>query len=69
MRKLVLAAATAAALAPLAALATNGYFSHGYGMKAKGMAGAATATAIDTFGGAVNPAKIGIRGRPGRFGP
>jgi long-chain fatty acid transport protein len=58
MRKLVLAAATAAALAPLAALATNGYFAHGYGMKAKGMAGAATATAIDTFGGAVNPAKM-----------
>ena len=32
------------ALAGLAgsAFATNGYFSHGYGMKAKGMAGAAT---------------------------
>jgi long-chain fatty acid transport protein len=39
------------------AFATNGYFSHGYGMKAKGMGGAATATAADTFGGAVNPAK------------
>jgi long-chain fatty acid transport protein len=52
-------------LTPLAALflagsafATNGYFSHGYGMKAKGMAGAATATTSDTFGGAVNPAKM-----------
>ena len=32
------------ALAGLAgsAYATNGYFSHGYGMKAKGMAGAST---------------------------
>ena len=48
----------AASFAPAAALATNGYFQHGYGMKAKGMAGAATATAIDTFGGAVNPAKM-----------
>ena len=42
----------------LPALATNGYFSHGYGMKAKGMGGAATATASDTFGGAVNPAAM-----------
>ena len=50
--------ALALAFAPAAALATNGYFQHGYGMKAKGMAGAATATAIDTFGGAVNPAKM-----------
>jgi len=58
MRKLLLVAATAAAFAPCAALATNGYFSHGYGMKAKGMGGAATATASDTFGGAVNPAKM-----------
>ncbi|OGT05638.1 MAG: long-chain fatty acid transporter [Gallionellales bacterium RBG_16_57_15] len=38
--------------------ATNGYFSHGYGMKAKGMGGAATAMAIDTFGGANNPASM-----------
>lgn len=40
------------------AFATNGYFSHGYGMKAKGMGGAATATASDTFGGANNPASM-----------
>lgn len=38
--------------------ATNGYFSHGYGMKAKGMGGAATAMAVDTFGGANNPASM-----------
>src|SRR3970040_715763 len=55
MRKTLLAAVAAAAFA---SHASNGYFSHGYGMKAKGMAGAATATAIDTFGGAVNPAKM-----------
>ena len=41
-----------------AALATNGYFSHGYGIKAKGMGGAATAMAIDSFGGANNPASM-----------
>lgn len=51
-------AVVAACCAPAFALATNGYFSHGYGMKAKGMGGAATATAEDTFGGAVNPAKM-----------
>jgi long-chain fatty acid transport protein len=42
--KLLRLTVLAASLAPAAALATNGYFSHGYGMKAKGMAGAATAT-------------------------
>ena len=41
-----------------AALATNGYFSHGYGIKAQGMGGAATAMSIDTFGGANNPASM-----------
>jgi len=51
-------AVAAACCAPAFAFATNGYFSHGYGMKAKGMAGAATATANDAFGGAVNPAKM-----------
>ncbi len=41
-----------------AAFATNGYFSHGYGIKAKGMGGAATAMAEDTMGGANNPASM-----------
>jgi long-chain fatty acid transport protein len=52
------------ALAGLAgsAYATNGYFSHGYGMKAKGRAGAATATYDDTFGGANNPAAMAFTG-------
>jgi long-chain fatty acid transport protein len=40
------------------ALATDGYFSHGYGMKAKGMGGVATARAVDAFGGANNPASM-----------
>jgi len=43
---------------PGIASATNGYFSHGYGMTAKGMGGASTAMAKDTFGGANNPASM-----------
>lgn len=52
------------ALAGLAgsAAATNGYFAHGYGMKAKGMAGAATASHDDAFGGANNPASMAFAG-------
>jgi long-chain fatty acid transport protein len=52
------------ALAGLAgsAFATNGYFSHGYGMKAAGRAGAATATHDDAFGGANNPAAMAFAG-------
>jgi len=37
------------------ALATNGYFAHGYGLKAKGMGGASTALAQDSLGGAPIP--------------
>ena len=52
------------ALAGLAgsAYATNGYFSHGYGMKAKGMAGASTANHDDAFFGANNPAAAAFAG-------
>jgi long-chain fatty acid transport protein len=49
-------AAACASAAP--AMATNGYFAHGYGIKAQGMAGAATAMAEDSLGGASNPAKM-----------
>lgn len=48
----------AAAGLSASAFATNGYFAHGYGMKAKGMGGAATAMAHDSFGGANNPASM-----------
>jgi len=54
-------AVTACAL-PLAAFATDGYFSHGYGMKAKGMAGTSTAVSGDAFGGANNPAAMAFTG-------
>lgn len=47
-----------ACCAPAMALATDGYFPHGYGMKAKGMGGAATAMASDALGGANNPATM-----------
>jgi len=56
-------AALAALTAPLAAQATDGYFSHGYGMKAKGMGGASVAVAgQDAFGGANNPATMAFAG-------
>ncbi len=38
--------------------ATDGYFSHGYGMRAKGMGGASSAVTGDAYGGANNPASM-----------
>jgi long-chain fatty acid transport protein len=58
MRKILLAAATAAALAPCAALATTGYFAHGYGIKAKAMGGVGIALPQDALAAASNPAGI-----------
>jgi long-chain fatty acid transport protein len=58
MNRTKLAAALLLAFAPMGAMATDGYFAHGYGMKAKGMGGAATAMASDAFGGANNPAAM-----------
>jgi long-chain fatty acid transport protein len=56
-------AALAALTVPFAAQATDGYFSHGYGMKAKGMGGASVAVAgQDAFGGANNPATMAFAG-------
>lgn len=46
----------------VSAHATNGYFSHGYGMKAKGMAGASTTNTDDAFFGANNPAAAAFVG-------
>lgn len=48
----------AAALAAGPALATNGYFPHGYGMRAMGMGGASVAMTEDSMGGANNPASM-----------
>ncbi len=59
-------AAACACAAP--AMATNGYFAHGYGIKAQGMAGASTAMAEDSLGGASNPAKMVWVGSPADLG-
>lgn len=44
------------------ASATDGYFSHGYGMKAKGRGGTAYALTDNAFGGANNPATMAMAG-------
>jgi long-chain fatty acid transport protein len=64
-RTLVLALAAAF---PLAAQATDGYFSHGYGMQAKGMGGASTAMAESAFGAATNPATMAFVGNRWELG-
>jgi long-chain fatty acid transport protein len=46
-----------------AAHATNGYFAHGYGIKAKGMGGASVAMTHDAFAGANNPAAAAFAGK------
>ncbi|TSA22223.1 MAG: long-chain fatty acid transporter [Betaproteobacteria bacterium] len=56
LNKLIIA--LAASGIATSAFATNGYFSHGNGMVAKGMGGAATAMTKDSFGGANNPATM-----------
>lgn len=53
---LVTALASATTLAPAAALATVGYFQHGYGIKAKGMGGVGIALPQDALAAATNPA-------------
>jgi long-chain fatty acid transport protein len=61
MKKKYLVLAIAAGM-PLLAHATDGYFSHGYGMHSKGMAGAAAAVAESAFGAASNPATMAFAG-------
>lgn len=55
-KRSLLAFAVAAAVAPMTANATNGYFAHGYGIKAKGMAGVGIALPQDALAAATNPA-------------
>lgn len=62
LKKLIGLMVVAGFALPGAAMATNGYFSSGYGMKAQGMGGAATAMADDAFGGANNPASMVFAG-------
>jgi long-chain fatty acid transport protein len=51
-------AVAAALAAPALAGATNGYFSHGYGVKAQGLGGAGIALPQDGLAAATNPAGI-----------
>lgn len=55
-RPTLLAAATLMALSPLAH-ATNGYFSHGYGVQSQSMAGVGIALPLDGLTAATNPAR------------
>lgn len=57
-----LALLVAGCLAPVMASATNGYFAHGYGIKAKGMAGVGIALPQDGLAAATNPAGIAFLG-------
>ena len=54
--------ALALAFTSTGALATDGYFAEGYGMRARGMGGASFATALDAMGGANNPASMAFVG-------
>jgi long-chain fatty acid transport protein len=58
MNKIVVSLLAAGVMASPLAHATNGYFSHGYGMKAKGMAGVGVALPQDSLAAASNPAGI-----------
>lgn len=56
LKKLMRVLVVAGLAAPGLALATNGYFSHGFGMKAKGMGGVGIALPQDALAAATNPA-------------
>lgn len=62
MKRLIGVLAVAGLTVPGVALATNGYFSHGYGMKAKGMAGVGIALPQDAMAAATNPAGMAFVG-------
>lgn len=64
IRRTHLASALAAGLllATATAQATDGYFTHGYGIEAKGRGGTSFAVTGDAFGGANNPATMAFAG-------
>lgn len=55
-KRLIACAVTAALTVPMTAMATNGYFAHGYGTKSKGLAGSGVALSQDAMAAATNPA-------------
>jgi long-chain fatty acid transport protein len=68
VKRSLVAAAVAAAIAAPAAHATNGYFKIGYGTKNRGMAGAGIAYAQDSLAPATNPSGISFVGNRMDFG-
>jgi long-chain fatty acid transport protein len=62
VNKSLLAIAVSGILASPAVYATNGYFSHGYSTKEKGLAGAGTAYSQDAMAAATNPAGMAFIG-------
>src|SRR5512145_2458884 len=56
IRQIVQAAILPVVLVPGLALATNGYFSHGFGVKSQGIAGVGIALPQDALAAATNPA-------------
>lgn len=56
LKNLSFAAVVIASLLPVSALATNGYFSHGFGVRAQAVAGTAFALPQDALAAASNPA-------------
>lgn len=68
MRKTQLLIALAAIGFTGSAFATNGYFAHGYGIKAKGMGGAGIAYSQDALAAATNPAGMVLVGSRVDFG-
>jgi long-chain fatty acid transport protein len=61
-------ALAATGLAPSLAHATDGYFANGYGLKSLAMGGAATAVALEPFGGAANPGAMSFLGNEWQLG-
>lgn len=59
---ILVAAALTMMVLPSAGFATNGYFSHGVGQKAKGMAGAGVAYPQDALAAGINPAGMAFVG-------
>ena len=62
IKKSLLAIAVSGIVASPAVYATNGYFSHGYSTKEKGLAGAGTAFSQDAMAAATNPAGMAFVG-------
>lgn len=62
VKKSLLAIAISGIVASPAVHATNGYFSHGYSTKEKGLAGAGTAYSQDAMAAATNPAGMAFVG-------